>query len=191
MPSDLSTASPLASLASSASALLLPVTISSFHCSELQHPRPSERFVNLNKMDNIMVHRRTVKLLVLTTVFGAGRKHRTFGMMSGKPHHPMFGVGLSHHPWLVPFGPSAIHGILVHKDNYYGRELAYQIRNEYNRFAKFLPDVKVGVFYSGSLATKKHTLTSSWAPRVALTPLSEIGTCDSPICSISSSMNAI
>ena len=26
------------------------------------------------------------------------------------------------------------------------RELAYQIRNEYNRFAKFLPDVRVGVF---------------------------------------------
>ncbi|KZM18678.1 RNA helicase [Ascochyta rabiei] len=30
------------------------------------------------------------------------------------------------------------------------RELAYQIRNEYNRFAKFLPDVKVGVFYGGT-----------------------------------------
>jgi ATP-dependent RNA helicase UAP56/SUB2 len=30
------------------------------------------------------------------------------------------------------------------------RELAYQIRNEYNRFAKFLPDVRVGVFYGGT-----------------------------------------
>ncbi|OSS54236.1 hypothetical protein B5807_01707 [Epicoccum nigrum] len=30
------------------------------------------------------------------------------------------------------------------------RELAYQIRNEYNRFAKFLPDVRVGVFYDGT-----------------------------------------
>ncbi|KAF9738270.1 Suppressor of the cold-sensitive snRNP biogenesis mutant brr1-1 [Paraphaeosphaeria minitans] len=30
------------------------------------------------------------------------------------------------------------------------RELAYQIKNEYNRFAKFLPDIKVGVFYGGT-----------------------------------------
>jgi ATP-dependent RNA helicase UAP56/SUB2 len=34
------------------------------------------------------------------------------------------------------------------------RELAYQIRNEYNRFAKFLPDVKVGVFYGGTPVQK-------------------------------------
>jgi len=44
------------------------------------------------------------------------------------------------------------------------RELAYQIRNEYNRFAKFLPDVRVGVFYGGTpvqtdidLLTNKET----------------------------------
>ncbi|KAG9206297.1 Suppressor of the cold-sensitive snRNP biogenesis mutant brr1-1 [Epicoccum nigrum] len=44
------------------------------------------------------------------------------------------------------------------------RELAYQIRNEYNRFAKFLPDVRVDVFYDGTpvqtdieLLTNKET----------------------------------
>lgn len=34
------------------------------------------------------------------------------------------------------------------------RELAYQIKNEYNRFAKFLPDIKVGVFYGGTPITE-------------------------------------
>ncbi|MCJ1393141.1 Suppressor of the cold-sensitive snRNP biogenesis mutant brr1-1 [Xylographa bjoerkii] len=29
------------------------------------------------------------------------------------------------------------------------RELAYQIRNEFSRFSKYLPDVKTGVFYGG------------------------------------------
>ncbi|APA11774.1 hypothetical protein EAF04_004134 [Stromatinia cepivora] len=29
------------------------------------------------------------------------------------------------------------------------RELAYQIRNEYQRFCHFMPDVKIGVFYGG------------------------------------------
>ncbi|KAL1888166.1 Suppressor of the cold-sensitive snRNP biogenesis mutant brr1-1 [Ceratocystis pirilliformis] len=29
------------------------------------------------------------------------------------------------------------------------RELAFQIRNEYNRFSKYLPDVRTGVFYGG------------------------------------------
>ncbi|CRK16245.1 hypothetical protein BN1723_017454, partial [Verticillium longisporum] len=27
------------------------------------------------------------------------------------------------------------------------RELAFQIRNEYNRFSKYMPDIKTGVFY--------------------------------------------
>jgi ATP-dependent RNA helicase UAP56/SUB2 len=30
------------------------------------------------------------------------------------------------------------------------RELAFQIRNEYNRFSKYMPDVKTGVFYGGT-----------------------------------------
>ncbi|KAL6153236.1 Suppressor of the cold-sensitive snRNP biogenesis mutant brr1-1 [Exserohilum turcicum] len=41
------------------------------------------------------------------------------------------------------------------------RELAYQIRNEYNRFAKFLPDVKVGVFYGGTPVQKDIELLSN------------------------------
>ena len=30
------------------------------------------------------------------------------------------------------------------------RELAYQIRNEYSRFCKYMPDVKCSVFYGGT-----------------------------------------
>ena len=30
------------------------------------------------------------------------------------------------------------------------RELAYQIKNEYARFSKYMPDVKTGVFYGGT-----------------------------------------
>ena len=30
------------------------------------------------------------------------------------------------------------------------RELAYQIRNEYARFSKYMPDVKTDVFYGGT-----------------------------------------
>ena len=30
------------------------------------------------------------------------------------------------------------------------RELAYQIKNEYTRFSKYLPDVKTAVFYGGT-----------------------------------------
>lgn len=41
------------------------------------------------------------------------------------------------------------------------RELAYQIRNEYNRFAKFLPEVKVGVFYGGTPVQKDIELLSN------------------------------
>jgi ATP-dependent RNA helicase UAP56/SUB2 len=29
------------------------------------------------------------------------------------------------------------------------RELAYQIKNEYNRFTKYLPNIKTSVFYGG------------------------------------------
>ncbi|KAF1940644.1 ATP-dependent RNA helicase-like protein sub2 [Clathrospora elynae] len=41
------------------------------------------------------------------------------------------------------------------------RELAYQIRNEYNRFAKFLPDVRVGVFYGGTPVQKDVEMLSN------------------------------
>ena len=34
------------------------------------------------------------------------------------------------------------------------RELAYQIRNEYTRFSKYMPDVKIGVFYGGVQISK-------------------------------------
>ena len=34
------------------------------------------------------------------------------------------------------------------------RELAFQIRNEYNRFSKYMPDIKTGVFYGGTPITK-------------------------------------
>ena len=34
------------------------------------------------------------------------------------------------------------------------RELAYQIKNEYARFSKYLPDVKTAVFYGGTPMTK-------------------------------------
>lgn len=34
------------------------------------------------------------------------------------------------------------------------RELAYQIKNEYGRFSKYLPDVKTAVFYGGTPVVK-------------------------------------
>lgn len=34
------------------------------------------------------------------------------------------------------------------------RELAFQIKNEYTRFAKYMPDVRVGTFYGGTPVTK-------------------------------------
>ena len=41
------------------------------------------------------------------------------------------------------------------------RELAYQIRNEYNRFAKYLIGVKIGVFYGGTPIQKDIELLSN------------------------------
>ena len=34
------------------------------------------------------------------------------------------------------------------------RELAFQIRNEYNRFAKYMPDVRISTFYGGTPVQK-------------------------------------
>lgn len=38
------------------------------------------------------------------------------------------------------------------------RELAFQIRNEYNRFSKYMPDIKTGVFYGGTPIVKDAEL---------------------------------
>ena len=41
------------------------------------------------------------------------------------------------------------------------RELAYQIKNEYARFSKYLPDVKTAVFYGGTPIQKDVELLSN------------------------------
>lgn len=38
------------------------------------------------------------------------------------------------------------------------RELAFQIKNEYTRFAKYMPDVRVNTFYGGTPVTKDTEL---------------------------------
>lgn len=41
------------------------------------------------------------------------------------------------------------------------RELAYQIKNEYARFSKYLPDVKTAVFYGGTPMAKDIEILST------------------------------
>jgi ATP-dependent RNA helicase UAP56/SUB2 len=41
------------------------------------------------------------------------------------------------------------------------RELAYQIKNEYARFSKYLPDVKTAVFYGGTPIQKDVEILSN------------------------------
>jgi len=41
------------------------------------------------------------------------------------------------------------------------RELAYQIKNEYGRFSKYLPEVKTGVFYGGTPMAKDVELLAN------------------------------
>lgn len=41
------------------------------------------------------------------------------------------------------------------------RELAYQIKNEYARFSKYLPDVKTAVFYGGTPIQKDVEVLSN------------------------------
>lgn len=41
------------------------------------------------------------------------------------------------------------------------RELAYQIKNEYARFAKYMPDVKTSVFYGGTPIAKDIELLAN------------------------------
>lgn len=50
------------------------------------------------------------------------------------------------------------------------RELAYQIRDEYNRFSKYMPDIKTGVFYGGTpIKTDMETLkTKDTCPHIVV-----------------------
>jgi len=41
------------------------------------------------------------------------------------------------------------------------RELAFQIRNEYNRFTKYMPEVKTAVFYGGTDIKENEKLLAS------------------------------
>ena len=41
------------------------------------------------------------------------------------------------------------------------RELAYQIKNEYHRFSKYMPGVKTAVFYGGTPMTKDIEILSN------------------------------
>ena len=41
------------------------------------------------------------------------------------------------------------------------RELAYQIKNEYSRFTKYMPEVKTAVFYGGTPMQKDIELLSN------------------------------
>jgi ATP-dependent RNA helicase UAP56/SUB2 len=41
------------------------------------------------------------------------------------------------------------------------RELAYQIKNEYNRFTKYMPNVKTSVFYGGTPIQKDIEVLSN------------------------------
>lgn len=41
------------------------------------------------------------------------------------------------------------------------RELAYQIKNEYARFSKYMPDVRTGVFYGGTSVKVDQDLLKS------------------------------
>merc|ERR1711931_369592 len=46
------------------------------------------------------------------------------------------------------------------------RELAFQISKEYERFSKFLPSVKVGVFFGGLSISKDETVIKSNCPHI-------------------------
>jgi ATP-dependent RNA helicase UAP56/SUB2 len=41
------------------------------------------------------------------------------------------------------------------------RELAFQIKNEYQRFSKYMPEVKTAVFYGGTDIKENEKLLSS------------------------------
>lgn len=43
------------------------------------------------------------------------------------------------------------------------RELAYQIKNEYGRFSKYMPDVRTSVFYGGTPVAKDQEILKNKA----------------------------
>lgn len=48
------------------------------------------------------------------------------------------------------------------------RELAYQIANEFERFSKYMPDVKTAVFYGGIPIKQHKALLASEAPNIVV-----------------------
>ena len=48
------------------------------------------------------------------------------------------------------------------------RELAYQIAKEYERFSKFMPSVKVGVFFGGLNISKDEETLKSNCPHIVV-----------------------
>lgn len=46
------------------------------------------------------------------------------------------------------------------------RELAFQIRNEYTRFSKYMPDVKTAVFYGGMAVTSNTDTLKNERPQI-------------------------
>jgi ATP-dependent RNA helicase UAP56/SUB2 len=48
------------------------------------------------------------------------------------------------------------------------RELAWQIAHEYDRFSKYLPDIKVGVFFGGTPIAKDRTLLKDDTPNIVV-----------------------
>ena len=60
------------------------------------------------------------------------------------------------------------------------RELAFQIKNEYARFSKYLPAVKVEVFYGGVPITQNKTALKANTPHIVVgTPGRILGLCKS------------
>ncbi len=60
------------------------------------------------------------------------------------------------------------------------RELAYQIQREYQRFSKYLPDVKSAVFYGGiNIKQNVETLENEKPQIIVGTPgrILDLGTC--------------
>ena len=48
------------------------------------------------------------------------------------------------------------------------RELAFQIKNEYARFSKYMPDVKTSVFYGGVSIKQNHETLKSDCPHIVV-----------------------
>lgn len=48
------------------------------------------------------------------------------------------------------------------------RELAFQIKNEYERFSKYMPTVKTGVFYGGVSIKQDHETLKNNCPNIVV-----------------------